>query len=224
MEVREGIRRRGADIIAEGDAEVQKMDESNSMSQGSVSRLLGGLRDGDEESVQQLWQRYAQPLGRLAAARLKAGGGLAADAEDVALDAFFNLCEQLARPASAERFPDLQNRTHLWKLLACFTVREAFDLATKENRRRAIVEDESVLGVDGFAAFAGREPPPEFTAAVADLLEYLPSDQLRAVAIGKMEGRTNPEIARRLGCAVSTIERKLQVIRLLWQDAEGDRT
>lgn len=198
------------------------MDESNSMTQGSVSRLLGGLREGDEESVRQLWQRYAQPLVRLASSRLTAGGARAADAEDVALDAFFGLCQQLSRPASVERFPELHNRTHLWKLLACFTVREAFDLATKENRRRAIVSDETALGVEGFERFAGREPPPEFAAAVADLLEYLPSDQLRAVAIGKMEGRTNPEIARRLGCAVSTIERKLQVIRLLWQDAVGE--
>ncbi len=200
------------------------MDEGNSMAQGSVSRLLGGLRDGDEESVRQLWQRYFQPLVHLASARLSANGGRTADAEDVALDAFFSLCQQLGRPTSAQRFPQLHNRTHLWKLLACFTIREAFDLAKKETRRRAVVADEAALGVEGFAPFAGREPPPEFAAAVADLLEYLPSDQLRAVALSKMEGRTNPEIARHLGCAVSTIERKLQVIRLLWQDAGGDES
>ncbi len=33
---------------------------------GSVSRLLGGLREGDEEAVQQLWRRCFQPLVRLA--------------------------------------------------------------------------------------------------------------------------------------------------------------
>jgi DNA-directed RNA polymerase specialized sigma24 family protein len=198
------------------------MDDGNSAAQGSVSQLLGGLRDGDHEAVRQLWQRYFQPLVRLARARLTAGGGRAADAEDVAQDAFFNLYAQLARPASAERFPRLDNRTHLWKLLVCFTVREAFDLAKKETRRRAIVGDESALGAEGFEPFAGREPPPEFSAAVADLLEYLPSDPLRAVAVGRMEGRTNPEIARRLGCALSTVERKLQVIRVLWTDAGGE--
>ena len=32
-------------------------------------------------------------------------------------------------------FPELHNRTHLWKLLACFTARQAFDLARKESRR-----------------------------------------------------------------------------------------
>ena len=198
------------------------MDDGNSAAQGSVSRLLGGLRGGDDEAVRQVWQRYAQPLVRLARSRLPAGGGGTADAEDVALDAFFSLCQQLARPASLERFPELHNRTHLWKLLACFTVREAFDLARKEARRRAIVADETALGAEGFEPFVGREPPPEFSAAISDLLEYLPTDQLRAVAVGKMEGRSNPEIARRLGVALSTVERKLQVIRTLWKDAGGE--
>lgn len=197
------------------------MDDGNSTAQGSVSQLLGGLRGGDHEAVRRLWQRYFPPLVRLARGRLAAGGGRAADAEDVALDAFFALCRQVADPAAAGRFPLLHNRTHLWRLLACFTVREAFDLARKDGRRRAVVADEAALGPEGFAPFAGREPPPEFAAAVADLLECLPGDVLRAVAVGRMEGRTNPEIARRLGCALSTVERKLHVIRLLWKDAGG---
>jgi DNA-directed RNA polymerase specialized sigma24 family protein len=198
------------------------MDDGNSAVQGSVSRLIGGLHSGDEEVVRQLWQRYFRPMVRLAGSRLAAGGGQPADAEDVALDAFFELCQRLACPTSAQRFPQLLNRTHLWKLLACFTVREAFDLARKQSRRRHVVADEAALGPEGFEPFAGREPPPEFAAAVADLLDYLPGDQLRAVALGRMEGRTNPEIARRLGCALNTVERKLQVIRTLWKDVAGD--
>lgn len=198
------------------------MDEGNSVMQGSVSRLLGGLRRGDDEAVRQLWQRYFQPLARLARTRLSARGGHTADAEDVALDAFYRLCAQLALQTSAQCFPQLSNRTHLWKLLACFTVREAFDLAKKETRRRAVVAEETALGMEGFNSFAGREPPPEFAVAVADLLEYLPNDALRAIAVGRMEGRTNPEIARRLGCTLSTVERKLQVIRVLWKDVAGE--
>jgi DNA-directed RNA polymerase specialized sigma24 family protein len=198
------------------------MDESTSTAQGSVSQLLGGLRTGDHETVRHLWNRYFQPLVRLARARLCNGGGRSADAEDVALEAFFALCRQLAGPASHQRFPQLHNRTHLWKLLACFTVREAFDIASKESRRRAVVADEGILGPEGLAPFVAREPAPEFAVAVADLLECLPNDCLRAVAIGRMEGRTNPEIARRLGCALSTVERKLQVIRVLWKDLEGE--
>jgi DNA-directed RNA polymerase specialized sigma24 family protein len=195
------------------------MSDASGSSPGSVSRLLGGLRDGDEEAVRQLWLRYFQPLVRLARGRLSARGGAARDAEDVALEAFWGLCE---RAASAERFPALHNRGHLWKLLACFTARRAFDLARKEGRRRRVVGDEAALGADGFEPFAGREPAPEFSAAVADLLECLPADELRRIALAKMEGCTNPETARRLGRSLSTVERKLQVIRALWRDAWGD--
>jgi DNA-directed RNA polymerase specialized sigma24 family protein len=188
---------------------------------GSISRLLGGLRDGDEEAVRRLWQRYFGPLVRLASSRLSARGCVPRDAEDVALSAFWELCQQAAAAGSDGRLPQLHNRTHLWKLLACFTARRAFDLARKEGRRRRVVADESALGEEGFEPFAGREPPPEFAAAVADLLECLPTDELRRLAVARLEGRTNEEIARDLGRSLSTIERKLQVIRVLWRDAEA---
>jgi DNA-directed RNA polymerase specialized sigma24 family protein len=186
---------------------------------GSVSRLLGGLRDGDEEAVRRLWQRYCQPLVRLARARLSARGGPPRDAEDVALDAFWSLCAAAAGPT--ERLPHLSNRAHLWRLLACFAARRALDLARSEGRRRRVIVEEAALGADGFEALAGREPPPELSAAVADLLECLPGEELRRLAVAKMEGCTNAEAARRLGRSLSTVERKLQVIRALWRDAVG---
>ena len=39
----------------------------------------------------------------------------------------------------------------------------------------------------------------------------------RSVALWKMEGFTNAEIAKRLGSVVGTVERKLRVIRTSWQ-------
>jgi RNA polymerase sigma factor (sigma-70 family) len=198
------------------------MSDAPGISPGSVSRLLSGLREGNEEAVRQLWRRYFRPLVRLARTRLAPGQCTSRDAEDVALEAFWGLCDRLARPASEKRFPELTNRAHLWKLLTCFTVRQAFDLVRKESRRRRVVADETALGEDGFEPFAGREPPVEFEAAVADLLECLPGDDLRRIALAKMEGCTNLETAQRLGRSLSTIERKLQVIRVLWRAAEGE--
>ncbi len=197
------------------------MSETLPTPPGSVSRLLGGLRAGDEEAVRQLWRRYFQPLVRMARGRLSAHVCGARDAEDMALEAFVTLCERLARPEPVSSLPQLHNRTHLWKLLACFTARHAFDWARKEDRRRRVVSDESALGAEGFDPFVGREPPPEFSAAVADLLECLPSEELRALALAKMEGCTNAEAGQRLGRSLSTVERKLQVIRVLWRDAGG---
>ncbi len=40
----------------------------------------------------------------------------------------------------------------------------------------------------------------------------------RQVAQGKLEGRENAEIARQLGCSQRTVERKLQVIRRIWDE------
>jgi DNA-directed RNA polymerase specialized sigma24 family protein len=183
---------------------------------GSVSRWLAGAREGNHEAVRQLWERYCQPLVRLARGRLYGQACDATNAEDVALDAFASLCHRISQPANG--FPNLHNRTHLWKLLACFTVRRAFDLVRQEVRRRRLVTDEGVLGTEGFEGVVGKEPPPEFSAAVADLLECLPSDELRTIVIAKMEGYTNEEVSRRMGRSLSTVERKMQVIRLLWRD------
>jgi DNA-directed RNA polymerase specialized sigma24 family protein len=51
------------------------------------------------------------------------------------------------------------------------------------------------------------------------LLGLLDDDQ-RTIAIAKLEGLTNPEIAKRMNRALRTIERKLQLIRAVWEQAE----
>ena len=68
--------------------------------------------------------------------------------------------------------------------------------------------------------FVGNEPTPEFAAQVAEeyerLLNFLDDDQ-RAIAVAKLEGLTNPEIAARLDRSLRTVERKLQLIRGIWE-------
>ena len=67
----------------------------------------------------------------------------------------------------------------------------------------------------------GREPSPEFAAEVAEecrrLLDELGAEELQAVALAKLEGYSNAEIAVRLGVVERTVERKLRVIRELWE-------
>ena len=64
------------------------------------------------------------------------------------------------------------------------------------------------------ARTAGRE------SLVADecrrLLDVLDDDTLRSVAIWKLEGYTNHEIAGKLQCVDQTVERKLRTIRSIW--------
>ena len=67
---------------------------------------------------------------------------------------------------------------------------------------------------------AGRDPTPAFAAMVTDecrrLLEALGDETLRRIALLRMEGYNDPEIAARLGCSVRTVGRKLDLIRKLW--------
>ena len=73
----------------------------------------------------------------------------------------------------------------------------------------------------------GREPPPDFTIQVAEqcqrLFQRLGDPELQEIAQQKMEGYTNGEIAARMKRALRTVERKLQMIRQIWeQDNDVD--
>jgi DNA-directed RNA polymerase specialized sigma24 family protein len=49
------------------------------------------------------------------------------------------------------------------------------------------------------------------------LLDGLPDEQLRALALAKLEGHTNEEIARQLSVSLRTVERRLRLIRDEWK-------
>ena len=72
----------------------------------------------------------------------------------------------------------------------------------------------------GIGEFAGAEPTPEVVAATTEevrrLFGLLPDESLRTIALLKMEGHTNDEIASSLDCALRSVERKLERIRNLW--------
>ena len=46
-------------------------------------------------------------------------------------------------------------------------------------------------------------------------------EPLRQLAVWKMEGYTNQQIADLLGCSLATVERKLALIRATWKDYLG---
>ena len=100
---------------------------------GSVSRWLGPLQDGDPEAAQQLWERYFVSLVKLARKRMKLSTGLA-DEEDVALSAFDSFC----RNAEGGRFPKLSDRDDLWRILAVMTARKARGLFRSEGRQKRL--------------------------------------------------------------------------------------
>jgi DNA-directed RNA polymerase specialized sigma24 family protein len=72
----------------------------------------------------------------------------------------------------------------------------------------------------------GDEPTPEFAAIMADecrrLLGLLDDPELAALALAKMEGYRNREIADQRGVAERTIERQLKLIRIIWERKTRD--
>ena len=182
---------------------------------GSVTHWLAQLPTGDSAAAQQLWERYYQRLVGLARKRLQGAGVLAADEEDVALSAF----DSFFRNAQDGRFPQLVDRDNLWQLLVTITARKACHLL-RDARRQKRGGDCKRVDAD-LDRVVGREPSPVFAAQVVEefqlLLDRLDDDLLQAVAVGKMEGYTNDELAARLAVAPRTIERKLRIIRGIWE-------
>jgi DNA-directed RNA polymerase specialized sigma24 family protein len=196
-------------------------------SQGSVSQWLAQLRAGNPSAAQQLWDRYFHRLVGLARRKLGNMPRPTGDEEDVALSAF----QCFFRSAEQGRLPDLLDRHNLWRLLVVITARKAAHLVRDEGRQKRGGGRVAMAPADPLAAEAdveqilGREPTPEFAASVAEecrrLLGRLGDAELESVALWKMEGYTNDEIADRLKCVPRTIERKLRLIRSIWAQEMG---
>src|SRR5579863_7966516 len=196
----------------------------------SVTRWLEGIKSGDDADIQRLWDRYFERLVRLAGAKLPGHGRRAFDEEDVALSAFHSFCDRAGRG----QFPRLSDRDDLWRLLVTLTVRKAgmtIRHQTRKKRGGGQVLGESALGgpnnagsaSGGLAEFLSREPSPEDAARFTDEYDYLlgklEDPMLKAVALAKLEGRTSDEIAANLGVTSRTVDRKLKLIRAIWEEA-----
>jgi DNA-directed RNA polymerase specialized sigma24 family protein len=196
-------------------------------SPGSVTRWMQQLGAGDRGNVERLWQCYYPRLVRLARSRLRGAPALQNDAEDVALSAFDNFC----RGAEEGRFPRLLDRDDLWQLLVVITARKASNLvrhSLREKRGGGRVRHFSgppggAADADGplLAELIARDPDPQFAAETAEecrrLLTALGDPALRSVAVWKMEGYMNEEIAAKLSVSLPTVERKLRLIRKVWE-------
>jgi DNA-directed RNA polymerase specialized sigma24 family protein len=186
----------------------------------SVTLWIKSLKAGEADAAEKLWRRYFEALVRLARDRLRRAPRAVADEEDAALNAF----DSFVRGASRGRYPRLDDRDDLWRLLVIITERKALDQVQLERRKKR--GGGRVVGMGGAAVSGGpvrvvdATPTPEFAAMVADecrgLLGRLRDDSLRQVALLRMEGYTNEEVADRLGCSLRTIARKVELIRRNW--------
>ena len=198
------------------------------MDSHSETRLIGDLKVGDELAAQRLWELYFHRLVGLARAKLGGLPGREATAEDVAVSAFKSLCLGARRG----NFPDLNSRDNLWPLLLVITSRKASKLVAYERRQKRgggkLLPNADIVAkgeLSPLEELISREPTAEFSLAMAEQCEHLLSlldDQARSIALAKMEGLTNAEIAAQHSVALRTVERKLQLIRRIWERAGSE--
>jgi DNA-directed RNA polymerase specialized sigma24 family protein len=192
----------------------------------SITPWLSLLRDGHPEAAQRIWDRYFRRLVNLARKKMQGRRLGIADEEDVAISALDSFC----RNAREGRFPQLADGDGLWRLLVVITARKAAHLLRDQGRQKRSGGRGTYSGPSDSSGnqpaldqLIGNEPSPEFAAQVAEeyerLLSLLDDDQ-RAIAIAKLEGLTNEQIAARLNRALRTVERKLKLIRSIWEQAD----
>ena len=99
--------------------------------EGSITAWLGELKAGKESAAQKLWERYVTRLVGLARSRLGRTPQAAGDEEDVVQAAF----KSFFAGVQNGRFPQLNDRDDLWRLLVVLTERRAIDHIRRECRR-----------------------------------------------------------------------------------------
>jgi DNA-directed RNA polymerase specialized sigma24 family protein len=188
-------------------------------SEGSITILIGGMRSGDDEAARRIWQHFSPRVAALARKRLPIWLQRFVDGDDLANSAMCSVIMGLRQG----QFQELHDRDELWALLACVTVQKARNEIAKAMCQKRLPLAESVPVTEEIVA---PDLPPDLIVRAAEqftlLIELLRKKEaiLEPIALWKFEGYTNDEIAQRLGCSLSKVARKLELIRKIWAREE----
>jgi DNA-directed RNA polymerase specialized sigma24 family protein len=194
-------------------------------SSGSVTNLIGRVKEGDAAAALELQALYSPRVTGLARARLRGKYLRVADEDDVANSVFWGFF----RGAERGQYDQLHDRDDLWHLLFKITIRKALRLVKEQERQKRCPcpgcadtpRSDSAIG-----QIADPNPPPDHMALANETINRLLNcldgkGRLRFIAIRKWEGYSNKEIAVMLGLSCKTIARKLKLIRALWAEEEA---
>jgi RNA polymerase sigma factor (sigma-70 family) len=198
------------------------------MAHGSVTHLIHRLHSEDAgeraAAARLIWDRYFRRLLALARGRLDNRVRARHDEEDVVQSAYKSFCLRQQRGEF-----DLAGRDDLWRLLVQITLNKVRNAAmhhqcARRDVRRQVAatagDDDPWSPIWVLEQIAGATPTPEealiLNEALARRLQSLPEPELRQIALGKLEGLTNQELARRHDCTERSVERKLKRIRARW--------
>lgn len=193
---------------------------------GSVTNWLRAIETGDNDAAQQLWNRYSAEMHGVAQRRmrrLKPKDIL--DEDDIVSGAFAAICLAARKGLLVK----VGNRNELWGLMIVIIHRK---VGQREEYVSAAKRDalQTVSQVDRLQDFGSRleRLAAADSGVLSQLIQVEAADVLlrklddpdhRAVAVLKLAGYTNDEIATELGYARRTIQRMLSLIKTCWEEA-----
>jgi RNA polymerase sigma factor (sigma-70 family) len=194
---------------------------------GSVTRLIRLLRSDDaaerDMAARLIWLRYFRELLDLARKNLNRRIQRREDEEDVLQSMYKSFCLRQQRGEF-----DLAGRDALWKLLVTITLRKARNAVRRQGQDMRDIAREQTLPIDDetksvhwvLEQMDAAGPSPAEAAVLNEALERrleaLDDPDLRTIALWRLEGYTNREIADRLDCTERSVERRLERIRSKW--------
>jgi len=206
--------------------------ESETESNDPVTLWMDQLRAEDDSAASNLWHHFVNRIQESARRKLGSTTRRVYDEEDVAQSAFHSVCSGI----SAGRFPDLNDRESLLHLLLAITSRKVSQRVRHDHRKRRdvnrLITDSIFVRSSGDVlprvvdSVPSREPTPEFAIEFVDVCESLfkslDDQQLKDVALLRIEGFEDSEIAKKLNCSRRTVQRRLEIIRRHWKDMDRE--
>ncbi len=182
----------------------------------SVSDWLIALKQGETDAAAELWKRIEPRLKSLARRRLGGAPVATYDEDDLANSVLNALCAG----ARAGRFERMESRDDLWRLLSTILSRKAsnrrrYHQARPEWGESRLGSQAVEAGLDLLADVREEEWTDTLGVECEELIERL-EPKLRRVALMKLEGHTNEEIAERIGRAPRSVTRYVDLIRENW--------
>ncbi len=207
------------------------MSENESEFGDPVTLWIDQLRAEDNSAAHNIWHHFVQRLQDSARRKLGSTTRRVYDEEDAAQSAFHSVCAGI----SAGRFPELNDRESLLHLLLVVTSRKIsqrvrYDHRERRDVRRIINDSIFIKSNENLPkvvdSVPSREPTPEFATEFVDvcesLFDSLDDQQLKDVALLRIEGFDDSEIAKKLGCSRRTVQRRLEVVRRHWKERDRE--
>jgi len=184
-------------------------------STSTITRWIRLVRNSDELAARKLWEQYAARLRKLARQWIRSTGPW--DEEDIVVSAYQTLFQKL----QSGQFVNVDSRDTFWALLTIIAARKAKDFgrrdrALKRGGIRTISLDSANAG-----GLISTDSQSEMDLLMSEecqvLIDQLGDPDLKHVALLRLEGLSNQEIATQLKLSQRSVQRIVKLIKEIWE-------